>query len=52
MLGTMYEINFYKYNFLHADLVSFFCYHLLTFSLIYFAFRTVLSESPPESQTV
>ena len=24
MLGTMYEINFYKYNFLHADFFSFF----------------------------
>ena len=22
MLGTMYEINFYKYNFLHADFFS------------------------------
>ena len=31
----MYEINFYKYNFLHADLFSFFCYRLLTFSLIF-----------------
>ena len=31
----MYEINFYKYNFLHADFFSFFCYHLLTSSLIF-----------------